>query len=138
MILFYVGLVGLGKKKAEYIDTFRINPIGSIKKQINSIFKFHLESAKIKNKVTITDKVYWDILYLCRKNITVMMRYITDEGIIIDYCDFVQFLEFKMKFDSWDNVECFRLYLNSFDEFPIDFESWNAQKQLLVEKFIYI
>ena len=64
-----------------------------------------------------------------------MIRYITDEGIIMDFIDFIHFLEFKMKFDSWDTVECYRLYLNSFDEFAIDLESWNAQKQLLVENF---
>ena len=59
MILFYVGLIGLGKKNAEYIDTFRINPIGSIKmKTLNQYFNSSLESAKIIIKIR-NKKYFW-------------------------------------------------------------------------------
>jgi len=67
------------------------------------------------------------------KVLIIMVKYITDDGVLMDYCDFVQFLEFKMKFDLWSNVECWKLFLNSFDEYAIDLDRWNTLKQSLVE-----
>ena len=64
-----------------------------------------------------------------------MVQYFTYDGILMDYSDFFQFWEYKINFDSWDNVEFMRVFLDSFDEYAIDLESWNVQKQLLVEKF---
>jgi hypothetical protein len=64
-----------------------------------------------------------------------MVQYFTDDGILMDYGDFIQFLEYKMNFELWDNVECMRIYLDGFDEYSIDVENWRTQKQLLIEAY---
>ena len=66
-----------------------------------------------------------------------MIKYITDEGIIMDSNDFVQFLEFKMTHDFCYSVEDWRLYLDSFDEFATDIEKWNVTKQILIKRLIF-